>query len=125
VRAISLVGLGLLSLIIILALTGGPTRAQVQGLDEGKSGAKLFTTICTDCHRSPRGLAKDKFGWTLSYFLRQHYTSSSASADALTAYLQSVDTPHAKPAPAARKSQPTATSAAEPSLRPPAPVPAR
>jgi mono/diheme cytochrome c family protein len=124
VRAMSVVGWGLPSVIIILALTGGPARAQAQGLDEGKSGAKLFTTICVDCHRSPRGLAKDRFSWTLSYFLRQHYTSSSASAEALTAYLQSVDAPRAKPTPAARKSQPPATSASEPSLRPPAPVPA-
>jgi mono/diheme cytochrome c family protein len=125
VRAISLVGWGFPSLIIILASTGGPARAQAQDLDEGKSGAKLFTTICVDCHRSPRGLAKDKFSWTLSYFLRQHYTSSTASADALTAYLQAVDAPRAKPTPAARKSQPTATGASEPPLRPPAPVPVR
>jgi mono/diheme cytochrome c family protein len=127
VHAISLVGWTLRSLIIIiiLALAVGHARAQAQGLDEGKSGAELFRTICVDCHRSPRGLAKDRFSWTLSYFLRQHYTSSSASADALTAYLQAVDAPRAKPTSAARKSQPTATRASEPSLRPPAPVPVR
>jgi len=34
---------------------------------------------------------KDRFNWTLSNFLQQHYTSSSASAQALTAYLQAVD----------------------------------
>jgi hypothetical protein len=123
VRAIYLVGFP--SLIIILAPTGGPIRAQAQGLDEGKSGAKLFTTICVDCHHSPRGLAKDRFSWTLSYFLRQHYTSSTASADALTAYLQAVDAPHAKPTPAARKLQPTAAGASEPPPRPQAPVSAR
>jgi hypothetical protein len=65
VRAISLVGRGFPSLIIILTSTGGPAGAQAQGFDEGKSGAKLFTTICIDCHRSPRGLSKDKFSWTL------------------------------------------------------------
>ena len=47
---------GLPSLIIIGALTVGP--AQAQNLDQDKSGAKLFATNCTDCHRSPRGLAK-------------------------------------------------------------------
>ena len=124
-RAISLVGWGFPSLIIILVSTGGPASAQAQGLDEGKSGAKLFTTICVDCHRSPRGLAKDKFSWTLSYFLRQHYTSSTASADALTAYLQSVDAPRVKATPGARKSQPPGTSALEPPPRPQAPVPTR
>jgi mono/diheme cytochrome c family protein len=122
VRAISLVSWGFPSLIIILVLTGGPVRAHAQGLDEGKSGAKLFTTICVDCHRSPRGLAKNRFSWTLSYFLRQHYTSSTASADALTAYLQAVDAPRAKPA---RKAQPTEAGASEPPPRPQAPVPAR
>ena len=124
-RIFSLVDWGFPSLIFIAALTGGPARAQVQGLDEGKSGAKLFTTICIDCHRSPRGLAKDKFGWTLPYFLRQHYTSSTASADALTAYLQAVDAPHAKPTPAGSKAQPTAAGASEPPPRPQVPVPAR
>ena len=124
-RAISLVGLRPLSFIIILALAGGPTRAQVQGLDEGKSGAKLFTTICVDCHRSPRGLAKDRVSWTLSYFLRQHYTSSTASADALTAYLKAIDAPNAKPTPAASKAQPTGAGGSEPPPRPQAPVSAR
>jgi mono/diheme cytochrome c family protein len=85
-------------MIIIGALTVGPAWAQ--DLDQDKSGAKLFATNCTDCHRSPRGLAKDRFSWTLSYFLQQHYTSGPASAHALTAYLQSVDAPRAKQQPA-------------------------
>jgi hypothetical protein len=114
----------LASLIIIIGvLAGGPARAQ--DLDQGKSGAKLFATTCTGCHRSPRGLANERFSWTLSYFLRQHYTSSAASARALTAYLQSVDAPRVKPRPDGRKSQSSATGASEPVLRPPAPVPVR
>jgi hypothetical protein len=117
VRVMSAVGRRLPSLIIVIVtLTGGPVRAQ--GLDKG--GAKLFTATCADCHRSPRGLAKDKFRWTLSYFLQQHYTSGAASAQELTAYLQSVDAPRAKPQPRL-----PAASAPTPSLRPPAPVPAR
>ena len=113
---------GLPSLIIIGALTVGPARAQ--DLDQDKSGAKLFATTCTDCHRSPRGLAKDRFSWTLSSFLQQHYTASPASAHALTAYLQSVDASRVKQ-PAARTSQPLGTSGSVPPLRPPAPVPPR
>jgi mono/diheme cytochrome c family protein len=109
--------------IIIGVLTGGSVRAQ--DLDRDKSGPKLFATNCAGCHRSPRGLAKDRFSWTLSSFLRQHYTSNPASAQTLTAYLQSVDAPRARPRPAARGSRPVTTSAAAPSLRPPAPVPAR
>jgi len=107
-----------LLVVVIAALTGGPARAQ--GLDEGKSGAQLFSAVCADCHRSARGLAKDRFSWTLSYFLQQHYTTGAASAQALTAYLQSVDAPRAKP-----QSRLPAASASMPPLRPPAPVPAR
>jgi hypothetical protein len=111
------------SLIIIGALTVGPARAQ--NLDQDKSGAKLFATNCTDCHRSARGLAKERFSWTLSSFLQQHYTASPASAHALTAYLQSVDGPRAKPQTAARTSQPPGTIGSGPPIRPPAPVPVR
>ena len=105
-----------LVIIIIAALTTGPVRAE--NLDEGKSGETLFTATCADCHRSPRGLAKNRFSFALSYFLQQHYTSSAASAQVLTAYLQSVEAPRGKP-----QARPAATSAPAPSLRPPAPVP--
>jgi hypothetical protein len=107
------------SFIIIWALTSG--CAQAQNLDQDKSGAHLFAATCAECHRSPRGLAKDRFSWTLSYFLRQHYTSSSSSAQVLTAYLQSVEAPRGKPQPATRKSSSPAASG-EPVLRPPARV---
>jgi hypothetical protein len=108
-------------IIIIGVMTGVLARAQ--DLDQDKSGAQLFAATCAECHRSPRGLAKDRFSWTLSYFLRQHYTSSSSSAQMLTAYLQSVDAPKLRPA--GRKSRPPGASVSEPVLRPPAPVQAR
>jgi mono/diheme cytochrome c family protein len=112
----SAIGHRLLSLIIIVALTGA-ARAQ-QDLDREKSGAKLFDTNCATCHRSPRGLAKGRFSWTLMYFLQRHYTSNYASAQELTAYLQSADLPRAKPPPDTRKSRPKATQTSLP-----APVP--
>ena len=124
VRVMSAVDRRFLLLTIILALIGGPARAQ--NLDQGKSGATLFAATCADCHHSSRGLAKGRLSWTLSHFLQQHYTSSAASAQTLTAYLQSVDTPPAKPQSAAGKSRPTAPAASAPSsLRPPAAVPKR
>jgi len=99
--------------IVITALASGPGRAE--NIDAGKSGATLFTDTCASCHSSARGLAKNRLSWTLSQFLQQHYTSSTASAQVLTAYLQSVDAPRAKP-----QARPAATSAPEPVLRPPA-----
>ena len=86
----------LFPLIMFVALAGGAARAQ-ENLDANKSAAQLFASNCADCHRSPRGLAKEKFSWTLSNFLEQHYTSSSASARTLTAYLQTFDPPATKP----------------------------
>jgi cytochrome c peroxidase len=118
----SAIGRGLLSLMIVVAVMGG--MAQGEDLDQGKSGATLFAANCAHCHRSPRGLAKDRFSWTLSRFLQQHYTSGSASAQTLTAFLQSVDT-RAKSQPGVRSTRPPGTRTSEPTLRPPAPVPAR
>jgi hypothetical protein len=110
----------------LVALSGASARAQ-EDLDQGKSGSQLFAASCVNCHHSPRGLAKDRFSLTLWLYLRQHYTSSSASAQTLAAYLQSVDAPRGKPQPttAAAKSKATVTTASEPGLRPPASVPGR
>jgi mono/diheme cytochrome c family protein len=69
------------------------TLASAQNLDAGKSAEKLFADGCTACHRSPRGLAKGRYSLTLSWFLQDHYSSSSDTAKALAAYLVSVDTP--------------------------------
>ncbi|WP_245427858.1 hypothetical protein [Bradyrhizobium sp. MOS003] len=69
------------------------TVAAAQNLDAGKPPAKLFADGCATCHRSPRGLAKGRFSLTLAWFLKDHYATSSDSAKALAAYLQSVDEP--------------------------------
>jgi mono/diheme cytochrome c family protein len=67
------------------------TVAAAQNLDAGKSPEKLFADGCATCHRSPRGLAKGRFNLTLSWFLKDHYATSSDTAKALAAYLESVD----------------------------------
>lgn len=74
-----------------VALTA--TVACAQNLDAGKSPEKLFADGCATCHRSPRGLAKGRYSLTLSWFLQDHYSTSSDTAKALAAYLVSVDTP--------------------------------
>ena len=94
-----------LAVLVVLAALTAPARAQ--DLDQHKSGAKLFAASCVECHKSPRGLARGRLSFTLSYYLRQHYTSSAASAQTLTAYLQSLDTPRAKAKRGAGKSSAT------------------
>jgi mono/diheme cytochrome c family protein len=115
----------LVAIVISATMTSRPASAQAQNLDQDKTAAKLFATTCVDCHRSARGLAKGRFSVTLWYYLQQHYTSSSATARTLTAYLQSLDTPPrsktGKSPPQPTKSAATSTSA----LRPPTPVPGR
>jgi mono/diheme cytochrome c family protein len=84
------------------------TVAAAQNLDAGKSPQKLFADGCATCHRSPRGLAKGRFNLTLSWFLKDHYATSSDTAKALAAYLESVDTPPPQAAakPGAKRSGP-------------------
>jgi hypothetical protein len=106
-------------LLILAAALLSATVAVAQNLDAGKPPAKLFADGCATCHRSPRGLAKGRFSLTLSWFLRDHYATSSDSAKALAAYLASVDEPpprsSAKPGAKAPRSAP----------RPPTPVQSR
>jgi mono/diheme cytochrome c family protein len=116
-------GRSLALFIIVSVLTSGLARAQ--DLDRGKSGAQLFAASCADCHHSPRGLARDRFSWTLKYFLQQHYTTGPAMAQTLAAYLESMDVPRSTLLPAARKRPPAATHALGRSPTPPMPVPER
>ena len=118
--------------LLIAVMIATQTSAQAQNLDQDKSGPKLFAATCADCHRSARGLAKGRLSLLLSLYLREHYTSSFSSAQMLTAYLQSVDTPprakqqpgKSRP-PATTRSAATATTTGLSVPRPPAPVPGR
>jgi mono/diheme cytochrome c family protein len=122
-RALALLISIAISIAILAIMISPPASAQVQNLDQDKNGPKLFAATCADCHRSARGLAKGRFSFTLWYYLQQHYTSSSATARTLAAYLQSVDTP---PRSKTGKSQPTKSAATSGSaVRPPSSVPAR
>ncbi len=81
-------GIGLAMAVVALCLAG-PAGA-VENLDSGKTGAQLFASDCVLCHKSPASLAKAGGIFGLSSFLREHYTSSSQSADIIAAYLESV-----------------------------------
>jgi len=130
----------------VMLVMAADARAQ-ENLDRDKSGPKLFAATCVQCHKSARGLAKGRVSFMLSYYLRQHYTSSAQSASVLTAYLQSVDTPPAKAKRGAGKTQvskaeagksqpkgtpknvetrlPTGTISEDPRVKPPARIPER
>jgi mono/diheme cytochrome c family protein len=112
----------LIAVVISAIMISPPANAQAQNLDQDKTAAKLFATTCAECHRSARGLAKGRFSLTLWYYLQQHYTSSSATARTLTAYLQSLDTP---PRSKSGKSPATKSATTASAQRPPAPLPGR
>jgi len=71
---------------VLVCATSGQAQ---EDLDRGKSAAQIFSSNCTACHRAPQGLAK-RAGFGLAGFLRQHYTTGSAQAAAMAAYLASV-----------------------------------
>src|SRR5690349_7150007 len=99
-----------------------------QDLDAGKSGPQLFAQDCAACHRSPLGLVKTVSANSLVGFLRQHYTSSATSANAVAAYILAnggTARPERQKDQARQPSQERGRAArqAEPAGRPPAQVP--
>ena len=81
-RALSLATVTLL----IGCLTAGVVRA-AENLDAGKSPSQIFSSTCSACHKSPRGLLKNTAASSLPGFLRQHYTTGSDMASVLSSYL--------------------------------------
>jgi len=78
-----------LSLATVTLLVGcfSAASAQAQNLEAGKSPSQIFSSTCTACHKSPRGLLKTVPASSLPGFLRQHYTTSSDMAGVLASYL--------------------------------------
>jgi len=120
----------LLALAAIAFLSCSAAGAQ-ENIDAGKSAQKLFAETCAACHRSPRGLSKGRFSFTLYLYLQKHYASNSSSAWALTSYLESVDagkrapTRAAAASPSPSPSRPASTWSPRSALRPPASIPNR
>jgi len=67
----------------------GAAMAQVTDYSAGKSPAQLFSSDCSACHASARGLAKGRDPRSLAGFLREHYTTRQETAAALAAFLAS------------------------------------
>jgi len=72
----------------LLVVWAGAADAQTQ-LDEGKTAPQLFSSICSGCHKSPRGLAKESNSSSLASFLRAHYTTGREEAALLAGYVLS------------------------------------
>ena len=78
-------------LILAVLLWLSPDLARAEDFDAGKSGATLFTTNCSACHHTARGLGRHMTGSSLGRFLKEHYSASSTTADRLAAYLVTVN----------------------------------
>jgi mono/diheme cytochrome c family protein len=76
-----------------------------QNLDAGKSGAQIFSEVCSNCHRSPRELRSN----ASTSFLREHYTTGGDMASTMANYLSGTGSP---PGAALPKRQPNATAPA-------------
>jgi hypothetical protein len=91
-RSRAMMGLVRCARVALAVLTLGlatPSGAQ-ESLDAGKTGAQIFASDCTLCHKSPQGLNKSGSLFGLSGFLSEHYTASKQSADAVAKYLASI-----------------------------------
>jgi hypothetical protein len=73
-------------MLLIGCLTAGVARA-AENLDAGKSPSQIFSSTCSACHKSPRGLLKNTPASSLPGFLRQHYTTGTDMAAVLSSYL--------------------------------------
>jgi hypothetical protein len=114
-----------------MALVAGfaATGAHGQDLDAGKTGPQLWAQDCAACHRSPQGVARNLSGGSLVSFLRQHYTSSSSSANTVAAYLLAVgantrgERHKGQPADEARRERAKHARPGDATPSPPAPIP--
>jgi len=108
-RALSLAAAGLVGCLVA-------TAGWAQNLDAGKSPAQLFNGSCSACHKSARGLLRTVPPSSLPGFLRQHYTTGTDMAQALSGYLISNGAAAAEPRGGKRSRQDSGN------LRPDAPI---
>lgn len=93
--------------------------AQVN-IDQDKTPAHIFSSDCSVCHKSTRGLANGRSKPALTDFLAEHYTSSRQEATAMAAYVLAGGGGVGTPAPAReQKPEPDQTrpAAEEPKTR--------
>jgi hypothetical protein len=71
---------------LIAGLVPAVALAQTN-IDEGKSPSQIFTSDCSVCHKTPKGLAKGRSAGGVAEFLRQHYTTGREQATALASFI--------------------------------------
>jgi len=76
-----------LAAVALWICAAGPVSAQ--NLEAGKTPAQIFAATCAVCHKGPHGLLKTVAPGSLPGFLRQHYTTSTGMAGAMSAYVLS------------------------------------
>ncbi len=79
----------ILAAVISLFAGMSATHSQAQNLEAGKPPSAIFSSTCSLCHKSSRGLLKSVAPGSLPGFLRQHYTTSTDMAGAMSAYVMS------------------------------------
>jgi len=88
-----------IGLTIGFATVLGASPSFAQGnIDRGKTAAQMFADTCAGCHRNPRALKRGS-----AAFLRLHYTTSTAQASAIAAYLATAPNVPEEPAQQARQ----------------------
>jgi len=83
---------------VVAVLAPATARAQTN-IDQGKSASQIFSNACAECHKSASALRKGKSAAAVAEFLSQHYTTGSAQAASLAAFVVGGRDTVAAPAP--------------------------
>jgi hypothetical protein len=73
--------------VALLAIAAAPRAYAQINIDQDKTPAHIYSSDCSVCHKSIRGLADGRGPAALTGFLAEHYTSSNSEAAALAAYV--------------------------------------
>jgi len=72
--------------VVVAAFAPQLALAQVN-IDQDKTPAHIFSSDCSVCHKSTRGLANGRSKPALTDYMAEHYTSSRQEAAAMAAYV--------------------------------------
>jgi len=73
-------------LVFSVVMLPDTARAEID-FSAGKNAEKLFSSDCSECHRSPSNMTYGRSAPALAAFLREHYTTHPQRARLLASYL--------------------------------------